>query len=125
MSEIIYKDESFKILGACFNVYNIMGCGFLEGVYQECLEIELGIQQIPFHAKKELILKYKDQTLKHRFQPDFICFEKIIVEIKAVSELVNEFRAQILNYLNASKMKLGILVNFGASPKLKYERFVF
>lgn len=122
--KIIYKSESYSIVGACFNVYKEMGSGFLEGVYQECLSIEFKDQNIPFKAQETLILKYKGNDLSQYYQPDFICFEKIIVEIKAVSKLTNEHRAQILNYLNATGIELGLLVNFGHFPKLEYERIV-
>ncbi|MEE9165414.1 MAG: GxxExxY protein [Nitrospinota bacterium] len=121
---IIYPDESYTIIGACFNVYKDKGNGFLEPVYQECLEIEFDYQGIPFDTQKELPLIYRDKKLKKIYKPDFICFEKIIVEIKAVSNLIDEHRAQVLNYLNATKMKLGILVNFGHYPKIEYERLV-
>jgi GxxExxY protein len=124
MSNVIYAEESYKIMGACFNVYKEMGCGFLESVYQECLEIEFELQNIPFNPQKELTMKYRERLLKKTFIPDFVCYEKIIVEIKAVSKFVDEYRATVLNYLNASGFKLGILVNFGHSPKLEYERIV-
>ncbi len=105
-------------------MYNEMGCGFLEPVYQECLEIELGLQGIPFVAQDELLLQYRQRTLKQTYRPDFICFGKIIVEIKAVSKLIDEHRAQVINYLNATGFELGLLVNFGAHPKLEWERLV-
>lgn len=124
MSNIIYPQESFAIMGACFNVYNSMGCGFLEAVYQECVEIEFEFQHIPFEAQKRLQLKYRDRTLNQTFKPDLICHDKIVIELKAVSKLVDEHRAQVLNYLNATGMKLGILINFGHFPKLEYERIV-
>ena len=124
MSGIVYPDKSYALMGACFNVYKAMGCGFLENVYQECLEIEFEEQGIPFEFYKELKLKYRNKQLKQTYKPDFICYDKIIVEIKAVSMLADEHSAQILNYLNATGMKLGILVNFGNYPKLEYERFV-
>ena len=101
-----------------------MGCGFLENVYQECLEIEFEDQGIPFKSYKELKLKYRDKQLKQTYKPDFVCYDKIIVEIKAISNLLDEHKAQVLNYLNASGLNLGILVNFGHYPKLEYERFV-
>jgi GxxExxY protein len=122
--EILYKDESFLIVGACFEVYNQKGYGFLEAVYQECLEIELGLQGIPFRAQKELPLDYKGKPLRQIYKPDFICFEKIIVELKAVSKLTDEHRAQVHNYLKATGMRLGLLVNFGHYPRLEYERIV-
>ena len=122
--EIVYKDESYRIVGACFEVYNEKGCGFLEAVYQECLEIEFEMQNIPFAAQQDLALDYKGRPLRQRYTPDFICYDKIIVELKAVSELKDEHRAQVHNYLKATGMKLGLLVNFGHHPKLEYERIV-
>jgi len=124
MKECVYKDEAFKIVGACFEVYNDKGCGFLEPVYQECLEIELQLQNIPFVPQKKLLLEYKGRKLSHSYQPDFICYDKIIIEIKAIDVIINEHRAQLLNYLSATGYKLGLLVNFGHYPKLEYERFV-
>ena len=124
MSKIVFKEESFEIIGACFNVYKAMGCGFLESVYQECLEVEFDYQKIPFKSQQEISLFYRDKKLNQTYKPDFLCYDKIIVEIKAVSIIVDNHRAQIQNYLNASKLKLGILVNFGHYPKLEYERFV-
>jgi GxxExxY protein len=124
MDEFLFKDETYRIIGACFEVYNEKGCGFLEPVYQECLEIELGLQGIAFDAKKPLALEYKGEKLKKTYEPDFVCFGKIIVEIKAVSSLCDDHRAQLLNYLNATGKKVGLLVNFGHYPKLEYERFV-
>ena len=124
MAELVYPEESYRIIGACFNVYNDKGHGFLEPVYQECLEIELQCQDIPFVPQKKIALTYRGQMLKHTYEPDFVCFDKIVVEIKAVSGLANEHRAQLLNYLNAAEMKLGLLVNFGCHPKLEYERMV-
>ena len=124
MSKIVFKEESFEIIGACFNVYKAMGCGFLESVYQECLEVEFDYQKIPFKSQQEISLFYRDKKLNQTYKPDFLCYDKIIVEIKAVSIIVDNHRAQIQNYLNASKLKLGILINFGHYPKLEYERFV-
>ena len=124
MPDILYKEESYAIVGACFKVYNDKGCGFLEPVYQECCEIEFEYQHIPHLAQKELQLTYREQILKQHYKPDFICFGKIIVEIKAVSTLTDEHRAQLMNYLNATRLKLGILVNFGHHHTLEYERIV-
>ncbi|MEW6207021.1 MAG: GxxExxY protein [Acidobacteriota bacterium] len=122
--ELIYKEESYRIVGACFEVYKEMGCGYLEPVYQECLEMELLGQGIPFKPQAELVLSYKGKSLKHKYVPDFICYDKIIVEIKAVVGLTDLHRAQIQNYLKATGYKLGLLVNFGHYPKLEYERIV-
>jgi len=122
MTEIIYKTESYSIIGACFEVYNEKGCGFLEPVYQECLGIEFGYQRIPAIPKPSLTLSYRGRVLAHTYEPDYVCFGKIIVELKAVSALTDEHRAQLLNYLNATGFDLGLLVNFGHYPKLEYER---
>jgi GxxExxY protein len=121
---IVFKEESYAIIGACFEVYNENGCGFLEAVYQECLEIELSLRNVPFKAQPEIVLSYKGRTLDHKHIPDLICYGKIIVELKAVKELTDEHRAQLHNYLKATGMKLGLLVNFGNYPKLEYERIV-
>lgn len=118
------RDETYKIIGACFEVYKEKGCGFLEPVYQECLELEFALQGIPFAAQKSLPLKYKGQKLTRTYAPDFICFGDIIVEIKAVSNLVDEHRAQLLNYMNAVRAEVGLLVNFGHYPLLEHERFI-
>jgi GxxExxY protein len=121
---IIHKLESFEIMGACFEVYKEKGNGFLESVYQECLEFEFAGRKIPFKIQPELSLTYKGHLLKSKFKPDFICYDKIVVELKAVTALSNEHRAQVQNYLRATGMKLGLLVNFGHYPKLEYERIV-
>ena len=123
-AELIYKDESYAIIGACFEVYKNKGCGFHEPVYPECLEIELEFQKIPFLSKPLQTLRYRDRTLVQTFNPDFIWYDKIILEIKAVSELIDEHRAQVLNYLSATGCKLGLLVNFGHYPRMDYERLL-
>jgi len=122
--KIVFKEESYKIVGACFEVYKDKGPGFLEAVYQECLEIEFGLQHIPFVAQGELGLSYKGRRLRQTYQPDFVCFGKIILEIKAVSALADEHRAQVHNYLKATGHRLGLLVNFSHYPQLEYERIV-
>ena len=124
MDKIVYKDESYKIIGACFNVYNTLGSGFLEQVYQECLEIELEKLGIPFVAQNEIEIKYGDIILKSKYKPDLICYGKIIVELKAVKNICDEHKAQLFNYLKATDYKLGFLVNFGAYPSLEYKRIV-
>ena len=121
---LIYRDESYAIMGACFAVYKDKGCGFLEPVYHECLEIEFESQSIPFLSKPPQTVQYRGRTLVQTFSPDFICYEKIIVEIKAVSALVDEHRAQVLNYLSAIGCELALLVNFGHYPRLEYERLL-
>jgi GxxExxY protein len=122
--KLIYKEESYQIMGACFEVYREMGTGFVEPVYQECLELELGLQRLPFRAQAELTLRYKETPLKQKYIPDFIVFDKIVLEIKAVKELAAEHRAQVYNYLKATGYRLGLLVNFGFYPKLQHERIV-
>lgn len=124
MSTIIYKDESYRIIGACMEVYNEMGSGFLEAVYQECLEYELADRNIPFTSQTKLTIRFKERTLQSLYIPDFVIGSKIIVEIKGVSDLNDKFRAQMLNYLKATNLKLGILVNFGHHGTLEYERIV-
>jgi len=122
MSDLVYKEESYRIMGACFEVYKDKGCGFLEPVYQECMEIELAIQGIPFVSKRSLALSYKGQPLKSTYEPDFICLDKVILELKVANALTDEHRAQVLNYLKATGYKLGLLVNFGHHPRLEWER---
>jgi GxxExxY protein len=124
MADLKYEEESYRIRGAVFEVYREMGCGFLEAVYQECLEKELGKQGIPFAAQQELVLHYKGDRLEQIYKPDFICFDRIIVELKAVKELAGEHRAQVHNYLKATGLELGLLVNFGHYPKVEIERIV-
>ena len=113
-----------RFSGACFEVYNQIGTGFVEPVYQECLEIELGLENIPFVAQQELGLMYRGRSLKRKYIPDFICYGKVIVEIKAVSNLTDEHRAQVHNYLAATGFQLGLLVNFGHAKGVQYERIV-
>lgn len=123
--KIIYAEEAYKIQGAVFEVYKEMGCGFLEAVYQECLENEFLLRAIPFSSQFDLELKYKGKALKHTYKPDFICYGKIIVEIKAVKEFTNEHQAQVLNYLKATGMELGLLINFGSHPKAETKRLIW
>jgi GxxExxY protein len=124
MIDLKFADESYRIRGAVFEVYREMGCGYLEAVYQECLEREFVRQGIPFAAQRELLLQYKGETLVQTYKPDFICYDRIIVELKAVKELANEHRAQVHNYLKATGLELGLLVNFGHFPKAEIERIV-
>lgn len=124
MAELIYKKESYAIMGACFEVYKEKGHGFVEPIYQECLEIEMKLRNIPFIAQQALPLTYKNRALKHSYIPDLVCYDSIIVELKAVSALTDEHRAQVLNYLRATGMRLGLLINFGTYPKLENERIV-
>jgi len=121
---IIYKEESFTIQGAVYEVYREMGHGFLESVYQECMERELKERGVPFIAQSALPLFYKGQPLEQIYKPDFICYGKIILELKAVKEILSEHKAQVINYLKASGIKLGLLANFGSYPKARVLRLV-
>ncbi|GMO70181.1 MAG: hypothetical protein Ta2A_18730 [Treponemataceae bacterium] len=121
--DILYKDESYKITGAAMAVHTELGCGFLEAVYQESLEKEFCFQGIPFKKEVELPIYYRNQLLSKHYRVDFICYDKIIVELKAVSEIINDHRAQVINYLKASKLELGILFNFG-KDKLYSDRII-
>lgn len=120
---LIYEEEAFRIRGAVFQVYRAMGAGFLEAVYQECLAIEFASRGIPFAASKALTVHYGEHLLRQGYVADFVCFEKIIIELKAARAIAPEHRAQIINYLRATEMKLGLLVNFGATPGVEIERF--
>lgn len=123
-NELIHEQETYRIRGACFEVYKEKGCGFLEAVFQECLELELGLQGIPFVAQPELVLSYKGRPLRQTYKPDLICFGKVLVELKAVSALADEHRAQVLNYLHATGLRVGLLVNFGHFPQVEIDRIV-
>ncbi len=120
---LIYKDESYKIIGVFFEVHNELGPGFLDPVYQEALEVELTNQNIPFQREVPLPIKYKESVLNKSYIADFILFEKIILELKALDTLSTVHESQVLNYLKATGFRLGILVNFG-QPKLQYKRLV-
>jgi len=122
--DIVYKAEVYEIIGACIEVYNVMGCGFLEAVYQKCLERELMLRNIPFVAQKRIDIEFKGFKIDQDYVADFECYGKIILEIKATSNLTDTFRAQTINYLNATKYKVGLLVNFGHFKTLEWERFV-
>lgn len=101
-----------------------MGCGFLENVYQECLEKKFRIREIPYKSQQEMQIWFKGEPLEQTYKSDFFCFGKIILEIKAVKKLLPDHRAQVHNYLNASKSRLGMLVNFGHYPKAEIERII-
>ena len=121
---IFYKEESYKVVGAAFKVYNGLGHGFLEAVYQEALEIEFQKQGIHYEREKELKINYSGIELKQTYRADFVCFGKIIVELKAVSALDDTHRSQVYNYLHATGYKLGLLLNFGSTDELEHERIV-
>ncbi len=121
--ELFYKDEVYAIQGACFEVYKTLGCGFLEAVYQEALSKEFEISHVPCQEQLELSLHYKGHPLKQVYKPDFVCYGKIIVEVKAVSDLTKAHEAQLINYLKITGMRIGLLVNFGHYPKVEIKRF--
>lgn len=122
--KLVYENETYNILGACMEVYKELGNGFLEQVYQEALALELALRNIEFVEQKNIEIRYKESVLKQVYKPDFICYNKIIIEIKAVTKLIDEHRAQLHNYLKATNYKVGLLINFGHFPLLEKERIV-
>jgi len=123
MAELLYKEEVYAIVGAAMEVHRVLGCGFLEAVYQEAMGIELAQKNIPFLPQVELLVQYKGSLLKKCYVVDFIVYEKIIVELKAQEQLLSKDEAQILNYLKASGKEVGVLINFG-SERLQWKRIV-
>ena len=123
MSKLMLEKETYEILGACFDVYKEKGCGFLEAVYQECLQIEFELRGIPARPLVPLPLTYKGRSLQKKYEADFICYDSVLLELKAVAELTSEHRAQVQNYLNATGLRVGLLVNFGHFPLVEHERF--
>ena len=123
MSNLFYRDESYKIRGALFAVHNELGRGFLERVYQDALEVEFRLRNIPYEREKSIQIVYKGEPLGEPYRADFVCYGKVIIELKSVSEILDVHRAQIINYLKATKIKLGFLVNFG-EESLNIERIV-
>ena len=121
----IYKDEGYKLMDAAFEVYNDLGYGMAEEIYQESLEIELGLRGIPFLAKKELTCTYKGHVLTKWYIPDLFVFDGLIVELKAVTQLTNEHEAQLINYLRITRQPVGYLMNFGHKDTLEWKRLIF
>lgn len=124
VAEILYKNEVYQIIGACMNVHNELGHGFLEAVYGDALMIEFQEQGIPFSRERKFEIEYKSQILTHSYNADFVVFDSIILELKAASAIVDEHIAQTLNYVKASNLRLGLLVNFGRE-KLQYKRLIY
>ena len=120
---LINENETYNIIGACFEVHKQLGNGFLEAVYQEALEIELSLRNIPFTREKQLKIKYKGKELKKYYTADFVCYDNIILELKALSELTNTNEAQVLNYLKTTNYKVGLLINFG-TKSLQHKRLI-
>jgi len=123
--ELMLKDEVYAIVGAAIEVHRVLGSGFSEPVYQEAMEIESATRQLPFVPQPILQIHYKEHVLKKEYAPDFIYFNQIVVEIKALDRLSGKEEAQILNYLKATGYKVGVLINFGSHPKLEWKRFVY
>ena len=123
MAKLIFKDEVFAILGAAMEVHREKGCGFAEPVYQECMEIELADRKIPAEAQKEMRIFYKGRQLKKTYLADFVVYDKIIVELKALDQLTSCEESQVINYLKSSGLELGVLINFGAAS-LEWKRIV-
>ena len=124
MTELILKDESYAVIGAAMEVHRVLGPGFLEKVYQEAMQLELNALRIPFEAEKPIGIDYKGQCLTQRYYADLVCFEQIIVEMKALKQLSGKEDAQLLNYVRAAGFKVGLLINFGSHGKLEHKRFV-
>jgi GxxExxY protein len=125
MTDLLYKEEVYAIVGAAMDVYNDLGPGFLENVYQEAMEIEVAARKIPAKPIQEIHIKYKGIPLKRFYIADLVCYEKIIVEIKAMDKLTLREEGQLINYLKATGMKVGVLINFGHYPILEWKRLVF
>ena len=121
MADILYKEESYKIIGTCMKVHSELGAGFLESVYQEALEKQFIKDGIPYEREKLLKIDFDGQQLKKSFKADYVCYDKIIVELKAAIFIHNDNIEQTRNYLKATKLQLGLIVNFG-EPSLKYKR---
>ncbi len=124
MPELLFKEEVYAIAGAAMEVYYQLGTGFLEAVYHEALQMEMQRRHIPFESQKSLTINYKDQPLKTLYVPDIICYNQIIIELKVLERLSGLEEAQIINYLKISKLRVGLLMNFGARPKLEWKRYV-
>ena len=124
MPELLFKDEVYAIVGAAIEVHRELGCGFLEAVYQEALEWELQCKQIPYESKKRLYIRYKGRLLKKEYEADIVCYDQIIVELKALNQLTTHDEAQLLNYLMATGLKVGLLIDFGSTGRLEWKRFV-
>jgi len=124
MTELLYKDEVYAIVGAAMEVYNQLGPGFGEAIYQEALEIESDARKLPNNPQQEIYIDYKGTKLKQFFKPDFIYYDKIIAEIKALDRLTSREEAQLLNYLKATGLPVGILINFGHENDLEWKRMV-
>ena len=120
----MFKDEGYQLMGAAFEVYNQLGYGMAEEVYQQSLEIELELRQIPFQTKAELVMSYKTRELQTKYKPDLFVFDAIVVELKAVSTLLPEHEAQLFNYMRIARQPVGYLINFGTKGELEWKRII-
>jgi len=123
--ELLYKEEVYQIIGAAIEVHKELGHGFLESVYEECLCIESDDRNIPYETQVNLSIRYKGKKIKKEFIADYIGFGKIIVELKCIPKLTRVEEAQIINYLKATGLKVGLLINFGSREKLEWKRYIF
>jgi len=124
MAELLFKEEVYIIIGAAMEVYNTLGPGFLEAVYQEALAYEFSRQNIPFRAQQDISIFYGTHPLQATYIADFLVYDKIVIEIKALSQLTSREEAQLLNYLKATKLQVGLLINFGNKDKLNWKHLV-
>ena len=124
MPELLFKEESYKIIGICMDVHSTLGMGFKEAIYKDALEIEFKRNNISYEKEKQYKIEYKGIILPHKYYADFVLFDSIILEVKSASVIVDSFIAQTINYLKASRITLGIIVNFG-EKSLTYKRIVF
>ena len=124
MTELLLKDEVYAIIGAAMEVHSVLGPGFLEAVYHEAMEIELRERGIPFESHKKLRILYKGHLLEKEYEADMVCYGQIVVELKALDRLTSREEAQLLNYLKATDLRVGLLINFGSTGKLEWKRFI-
>jgi GxxExxY protein len=120
----MFKEEGYRLMGAAFEVYNQLGYGMAEEIYQQSLEIELALRGIPFQTKQELAVFYKDRQLETRYKPDLFVFAGLVVELKAVTDLTSDHEAQLFNYMRIARQPVGYLINFGHKGELQWKRFI-
>ncbi len=119
----MFKQEGYDLMGAAFEVYNVLGYGMAEEIYQQSLEIELNLRKIPFLSKAIVDVYFKEQKLSTKYQPDLLVFSEIVVELKAVKALASEHESQLFNYMRISKKRVGYLINFGSASQLEWKRY--
>ena len=124
MAELVLKEEVYEVIGAAMDVYYQLGRGFLEPIYQEAFQIELDRRGLPFEPQKELTIEYKGQPLEKKYVADLVCFDQIIVELKALERLTGVDEGQLLNYMRMTRMRVGLLINFGSRVRLEWKRYV-